>query len=283
MADRLELVFLSYLERRGGRDLHIERLHPGGSGSIRIEIRHSVWLGRGIPAQLPGAPGYGHVMFLICPSSFCGEPRIRDHETRQRRWPPAPRHRSGAKTEATVLWCHNTRGYEDIPNWVAGLIDGRIIFDSGATGDYASALSLFEHRHSVPISMGTDWLINDMAMTMVALEGVAATAPWLAALRAGRSWITNGTLLDFSVDDAAPGASRAQWRHGEGARSAAGRNDFLGVELVVNETHRGQRRFRGDRRWFLPRRLRFRWTGPRGSPRGSRRFAGAMIARKYWA
>jgi hypothetical protein len=71
---------------------------------------------------------------------------------------------------------------------------------------------------------------------MVALEGEVATAPWLAALRAGRSWITNGTLLDFSVDGAAPGArlSRVSGDTVKVRATAAGRNDFLGVEIVMN-------------------------------------------------
>lgn len=239
MADRLELVFLSYLERAGADATYISNGFTRADLD-RFESKSGIRYGWGEEYRhnFPGAPGYGHVMFLdlpelILPASFGEALTKRGNDDGLLR----PGIEAARKQEATVLWCHNTRGHEDIPSWVAGLIDGQIIFDSGATGDYASGFYRYLNVGiPVPISMGTDWFINDMAMTMVALEGEAATAPWLAALRAGRSWITNGTLLDFSVDGAAPGdrLARASGDTVKVRAAAAGRNDFLGVELVVN-------------------------------------------------
>ena len=38
--------------------------------------------------------------------------------------------------EATVIWCHNSLGLEDLPNWMSGVLDAQNIFDGGEHGSY---------------------------------------------------------------------------------------------------------------------------------------------------
>jgi hypothetical protein len=51
---------------------------------------------------------------------------------------------------ATVVWCHNTFGYEDVPDWLAGVIDAYNIFDGGSRGDYEDSFYRFMNIASCP-------------------------------------------------------------------------------------------------------------------------------------
>lgn len=239
MGDGLDLVFLSYLERAGADEHYISNTFTADDLK-RFGERSGVLFGYGEEYRhnFTGEQGYGHVMFLdlpelIRPASFGynimktgnddGILRTGIEQARAQ--------------QATVLWCHNAYGHEDIPNWVAGLIDGQIIFDGGARGDYETGFYRYLNIGlRVPVSMGTDWFYNDMAMTMVALDGPPATEGWLAALRAGQSYISNGPLLEFEVEGANAGDTvRRETGGSVGVRArAVGRNDFLGLELVAN-------------------------------------------------
>ena len=238
-ADGLDLVFLSYLERPGADAQYISNTFTAPD-LRRFEERSGVIFGYGEEYRhnFPRAEGYGHVMFLnlpdlILPASLGADIMKQGNDDIGLRGGIEAARRQAA----TILWCHNARGFEDIPSWVSGLLDGQIIFDGGATGGYERGLYRYlDVGLEVPVAMGTDWFLNDMAMTMVRLEDTPATANWLAALREGKSYITNGPLLEFTVDGVQAGATIEPGPDGSvrvRAR-AIGRNDFKSLELVAN-------------------------------------------------
>ena len=105
-------------------------------------------------------------------------------------------HRDGA----SVLWCHNAFGLEDLPNWMAGLLDAQNIFDGGNHGSYRDTFYRYLNLGmKVPFSTGTDWFIFDFSRVYVAVEGELTSKKWLDQLAAGKTMITNGPFLELEV------------------------------------------------------------------------------------
>ena len=243
-SDGLELVYLSHLRRIPDERTYIsntivENSLPGGDLSrlsqtgvlFRPGEEHRHNFGR-------GGEGYGHVMFLdiaklIRPVSL--GPGIMAEGTDG--IPLQHGIRAAHADGATVLWCHNTFGYEDIPNWMAGHLDAQNIFDGGSRGSYQESFYRFLNLGlQVPFSTGTDWFIEDFSRVYVPVVGKLTSEKWLSQLTAGRSMITNGPLLEFEVNGAQIGdtfkletAQRLRVR----AR-ALGRANFQRAELVHN-------------------------------------------------
>jgi hypothetical protein len=138
---------------------------------------------------------------------------------------------------ATVIWCHNTFGHEDIPNWVTGLLHAQNIFDGGNHGGYADTFYRYLNvGMTVPFSTGTDWFIYDFSRVYLPLAGPPTPKRWLAELAAGRSYITNGTFLELTAGGSRIGDTIAA-AAGDEIRiegRAIGRNDFQRIELVHN-------------------------------------------------
>ena len=238
--DGYDLVFLSYLERAEA-DAHYISNTFTAEDLARFSQRSGVVFGYGEEYRHNfegNSEGYGHVMFLdlkqlilpaslgyaITRSSNDGIP-LRDGIVQAR------------EQNGTVLWCHGTQGFEDIPNWFAGLVDVQMIFDQGSRGTYETALYRYLNAGlRVPLATGTDWFFRDMAMAYVQMDEPLTKERWLEALRAGRSFITNGPLVTFTVNgkpagtviDAAPGDAL------DIAASIVCRGDFNDLELVRN-------------------------------------------------
>jgi hypothetical protein len=153
-------------------------------------------------------------------------------------WPPIRTGIDAAHQQGgTAIWCHNNWGYEDVPNWLAGRLDAQNIFDGGSHGGYAE--SYYHYLNAglrVPFSTGTDWFLYDFARAYARVDGELTPDAWLEALRAGRTFITNGPILEFRIDDAGPGDTIALERPSElPVRVVArGRLDFGRLELVRN-------------------------------------------------
>src|SRR4029450_348859 len=80
---------------------------------------------------------------------------------------------------ATIIWCHNTFGHEDIPNWVSGLVHAQNIFDGGQHGGYADTFYRYlAAGMKVPFSTGTDWFIYDFSRVYVPLAGAWSPKRW---------------------------------------------------------------------------------------------------------
>jgi hypothetical protein len=145
--------------------------------------------------------------------------------------------RTARGDDATVVWCHNTFGHEDIPNWVAGLVHAQNIHDGGTHGSYEDSFYRYLNAGmKVPFSTGTDWFIYDFNRVYVPVDGELTSRKWLDSLAAGKSYITNGPLLEFQADGQGVGETIAA-SAGQEVRitgRALGRGSFQRLELVHN-------------------------------------------------
>ena len=237
-ADRLDLVFISQVERAGADHVYITNEYP--VGDVRQLSSSGVLVNQGEEHRnnLVGAEGYGHVMLLgiqslIRPVSIGpGINRAGDDGTPLERG-IAEAHRQGG----TAIWCHNAKGLEDVPNLVLGGLDAVNVFDGSSQHKYEDSFYRYLNAGMrVPFSTGTDWFMFDLSRAYARVEGTLGVKPWLSALRAGRSFITNGPLLDFTVEAKGPGETIGLASAGEVRvqGSARGRLDFGKLELVRN-------------------------------------------------
>jgi hypothetical protein len=127
---------------------------------------------------------------------------------------------------------------QDVPEWIAETLHAHNIFDGGSQGSYEDTFYRFMNIGlHVPFSTGTDWFIYDFSRVYVNVPHSSPTIPkWLEALRSGRSFITNGPLLELYVDE---------YRSGDIIRlkkpkqlkirgKAVGRSDFQKIEIIQN-------------------------------------------------
>jgi hypothetical protein len=241
-ADRLDALFVSYLERaEADRDYVSNRLTD--ADLRELSAKSGVLFGNGEEHRhnfTPFGEGYGHVMFLnlrrlIRPVSL--GPGIMKEGTDGT---PLQRGIDEARKQgATVLWCHNTFGLEDIPNWITGRPHAQNIFDGEPSthGNYKDTFYRYLNAGlRVPFSTGTDWFIYDFSRVYARTPVLKGPRDWLESLEQGRTYITNGPLLEFSVNGLGPGdtlslPSPATVRV---TARAAGRVDFRSLELVQN-------------------------------------------------
>jgi hypothetical protein len=240
-ADATDLTFVSYLERFEADARYItnqytlddlKRLEaPGHMFGYGEEHRHNFG---------EGGEGYGHVMLLdikrlILPVSI--GPGIMHAGT------DGITLRRGIDTahndDATVIWCHNKFGLEDVPNWVAGVLDAQNIWDGAPHLHGSYELSYYKYLNigiRVPFSTGTDWFIYDFSRAYTPVEGELTVQKWLRSLSAGKAFITNGTLLDFDVEGKGSGdvISLAGPQSVKVTGRAVGRNDFDQLEVIQN-------------------------------------------------
>ncbi len=239
LGDGLDLLFVSYLRRmpdearyttNGFTRADLERLSGGGIDfGWGQEHRHNFGTGE---------QGYGHVMLLnllklIRPVSI--GPGIMGTGNDGR---PLQTGIRQARTDGgTVIWCHNAFGHEDLPNWMAGLVDAQNIFDGGSRGDYSETFYRYLNLGlKVPFSTGTDWFIYDFSRVYVPLEGPVTEREWLEVLSQGRSYITNGPFLELEAGGRQPGGTvSVSGKETVRVRGrGVGRLDFKALELVVN-------------------------------------------------
>ena len=242
--DDLDLVFLSHLRRIPDERTYIsnrivEESFAGGSlkrlsqqGALYSngeEHRHN--FGR-------GGEGYGHVMLLdiqklIRPVSI--GPGIMREGT-----DGIPMQRGileARKDGATVVWCHNTFGHEDLPNWLAGLIHAQNIFDGGPHGSYQDTFYRYLNLGmKVPFSTGTDWFVYDFARVYVPVDEELTSRAWLKQLRDGRSFITNGPFLELIAERGNIGDTISLSGPGRLTfmAKAMGRLNYGGLEIIYN-------------------------------------------------
>jgi len=138
---------------------------------------------------------------------------------------------------ATVVWCHNSFGLEDIPNWFSGTVDAQNIFDGGSHDSYKKTFYRYLNVGlRVPFSTGTDWFIYDFSRVYVKMDGVLTPERWLSALRKGRSYITNGPLMElrcgkYDIGDIIAIDKPQKFVFRGSVRS---RNDFRMLQMIYN-------------------------------------------------
>jgi hypothetical protein len=238
-ADALDLVFVSHLKRDPeDREYTSNNFTDGDLGRLS---REGVLFGNGEEHRHNFGPqdqGYGHVMFLnilrlIEPVSI--GPGIMKKGTDGI---PLQRGIKTARSDgATVIWCHNMFGHEDIPNWVAGLVQAQNIHDGGSHGSYEETFYRYLNAGmKVPFSTGTDWFIYDFNRVYVPVTGELTSRKWLDSLAAGKSYITNGPFLELEaagkrIGDTIELAAEQELRvTGRGI----GRSNFERLELIHN-------------------------------------------------
>jgi len=153
-------------------------------------------------------------------------------------WPPLRRGIEKAHHDgATTIWCHNAFGFEEVPDWIAGVLDAHNIFDGGSRGSYEDTFYRFMNIGlQVPFSTGTDWFIYDFSRVYVKLNKPLTIKRWLDGLEKGRTFITNGPLLKFSLGEHSPGdiIRLAQPQELKISSFATGRCDFQKIEVIYN-------------------------------------------------
>ena len=237
--DGLELVFVSNLRRAQEEAGYITNEHrPADLRKLEAKDLKFGWGEEHRHNYGPGGQGYGHVMLLnikqlVRPVSI--GPGIMRKGTDG---PPLQRGLREARGQGgTVVWCHNSFGLEDIPNWFGGTVDAQNIFDGGGHDSYEKTFYRYLNVGlRVPFSTGTDWFIYDFSRVYVKMAGALTAERWLEGLRAGRSYITNGPLLELRCGQRDIGdviaidkPQRLVFRG-----QARGRNNFRKVQLVYN-------------------------------------------------
>ena len=157
-ADGLDVVFLSYLERVNDDIRYISNRYS--KADLERLSQCGVLFGNGEEHRhnLAGyGQGFGHIMLLdilrlIHPVSI--GPGIMKSGTDGI---PIRRAIDAARRDgATVIWCHNNWGMEDIPNWVTGRLQAQNIFDGGSKGSYKDSFYRYLNAGlKVPFSTGT--------------------------------------------------------------------------------------------------------------------------------
>jgi hypothetical protein len=138
-------------------------------------------------------------------------------------------HRIGGIT----VWCHNGSGMEAPVAAALGHMDAYNVAD-GLEADYDRYYRLLNCGFRLPASSGTDWWITDHNRVFVQVEGGFSYDTWISGLRAGRTFVSNGPLLEFRVNDKGPGASLETSGALQVSATAISRLPFERIEVVYN-------------------------------------------------
>lgn len=238
-ADRLRVLFISYLERIKEDVNYVTNRYPVGdlaefrSTGVLVnngeEHRHNF----GSKGE-----GYGHVMFLdikrlVKPVSLGSGITGGGDDDR----PLRPQIDDARDQGGTVLWCHNAWGFENVSETLAGRIDALNVFDGTRTGTYEDSYYRFLNvGMRLPISTGTDWFMYDFSRVYAKVPGELTIPKWLAALKAGRCQATNSPLLTLTVDGKEIGdvLNLSEPKTVRVEATATGRHDFQKLQLVEN-------------------------------------------------
>ncbi len=261
LVDGLDVVYVSYLERAKD-DLEYTSNNYTPHDLEHLSTDH-VHFGHGQEHRHNfGAygEGYGHILFLDMPvivrpvsigpgitAAGTDAPPLRQGIDEARR--------QGGK----VIWAHNMYGFEDIPNWLSGRVHANNIFDGGTHGSYKESFYRYLNIGlKVPFSTGTDWFIYDFSRVYAMTEKPVTPRQWLDLLAEGKTYITNGPLLEFTVDDkpiastlelqAPAGAARSCASRGTDRFSAHRAGSEWGSRGTVEEPRGGGSLRRGLRR-----------------------------------
>lgn len=240
-ADRLDLVFISHLERAIADKTYItNRYSKKDLESLSQEAGVIFGWGEEHRHNSSGYDeGYGHVMLLdikklIQPVSI--GPGIMKQGTDGISLSRGIK--TALKDQATVVWCHNAWGLESTPNVVQGDVHAINIFDGGTRSTYEDSFYQYLNAgYKIPFSTGTDWFQYDFSRVYANVTDPLSTTSWLKSLKAGRTYITNGPLLDLRIEDKTIGDQLNLTKENNQITiraSGKGRIDFKKLELIHN-------------------------------------------------
>jgi hypothetical protein len=231
-AEALDVSVISYLIRNDSP--YITNRYP--IGRLPQFSRHGTLMDMGEEARNNrtfGDIGYGHCLFLNIPRAvepvstglLAKDPRAPDFPTLSMLCEEARR------LGGTTIWCHNGAGMELPVTAALGHLDGFNLAD-GLEADYARYYQLLNCGLRLPASSGTDWWIYDHNRVLVHVEGSFTYDSWLAGLRAGRTFVSNGPLLELTVNGRGPGAVLETSAPLQVAASAVSRLSFDTLQIV---------------------------------------------------
>jgi hypothetical protein len=239
LADGLDIVFISYLERAED-DLDYTSNKYTPRDLARLAHGH-VHFGHGEEHRHnfgSHGEGYGHILLLDIP--YIVQP-VSIGPGIMRSGTDSPPLQSGIDKARSaggkVIWAHNLFGFEDIPNWITGRVHANNIFDGSAKGSYKDTYYRYLNIGlRVPFSTGTDWFVYDFSRAYVMADKPVTPTGWLDLLADGKSYITNGPLLEFTVNGKPLGSQVPLPQPGDVRihGRAIGRIDFKRIELVQN-------------------------------------------------
>ena len=239
-ADDLDVLFLSHLERADADRTYISNeYNKGDLDGLTAETGVVFGSGEEHRHNFSGfGAGYGHVMLLnikelIQPVSIGPGIMKTGHDGI-----PLTRGIQQAKHDgATTIWCHNVFGVESEANWLLGRLDAMNIYDGGQRAGFDERFyQLLNVGLKVPFSTGTDWFMYDLSRVYVPVKNRVTAESWLESLAAGHSFITNGPLFSFRVDNSQIGETIKLRKSGQVTvhGEIRGRTDFKQLELVHN-------------------------------------------------
>jgi hypothetical protein len=182
-----------------------------------------------------GGFGYGHVLFLNIPRPV--EPVSTGLLAKQRNAPDFPTLSmlcaEARRIGGTTVWCHNGSGIEAPVAAALGHMDAYNLAD-GLEANYERYYSLLNCGLRIPASSGTDWWIYDHNRVFVQVENSFTYENWIAGLRAGRTFVSNGPLLELRVNNQGPGTSVSASGPLQISASAVSRLPFERVQIIYN-------------------------------------------------
>ncbi len=233
-AEALDVSVISYLIRNDSP--YITNRYP--VGRLPEFSRHGTIMDMGEEARNNktfGDWGYGHVLFLNIPRAV--EPVSTGLLSKDRRAPDFPTLtmlcQEARRLGGTTVWCHNGMGMETPVAVALGLLNAYNIAD-GMEADYERYYRFLNCGFRLPVSSGTDWWIYDHNRVFVQVRGEFTYDTWIAGLRAGRTFVSNGPLLEFKVNGKEPGASVETTGILKVSATAVSRLPFERLQLVYN-------------------------------------------------
>jgi len=150
-----------------------------------------------------GATGYGHIMLLNIRNVVEPVSRGALIDAFDPDYPPLSYVCDDAhRQDGIVIWCHNGLGMEAPVAAALGKVDAFNLFDPHWTDlEYDIYYQMLNAGIRLPVSTGSDWFICSANRVYAQTGGQFDYDQWLAALKNGKTFITNGPELSLTVED----------------------------------------------------------------------------------
>ena len=153
--------------------------------------------------------GYGHVMFLNIRNIVDPISRGALIDTFDPDYPPLSWACDDARDQdGLVIWCHNGQGMEAPIAAALGKVDAINLFDPYWNDvEYDIWYRMLNCGIKMPASTGSDWFVCSANRIYSQTGGAFLYDDWLAGIKRGETFITNGPAISISVDGSPPGST----------------------------------------------------------------------------
>jgi hypothetical protein len=183
--------------------------YPIGMLTDFSSAHHYVQCGEETRHNAPGPwdIGYGHVMLLNLRNAVQPVSRGVLVDPFEPDYPPLSYACDDTRRQGgIVIWCHNGQGMEAPVAAVLGKVDAFNLFDPyWMDPEYDIYYRMLNCGIRLPASTGSDWYVCSANRVYASTGGPFEYDTWLAALKAGKTFITNGPALELQVDGHGPG------------------------------------------------------------------------------